>query len=355
MRLGVSAALVDGVVVPGDVEVDGSTVAAAGLGAGRGTGLAVPGFVDLQVNGFAGVEFRAADPGGYGRAAAALAAGGAVAIQPTFYSCDLDGYTTALEALAEVRAAPPVGCTFLPAHLEGPFLSPVWAGAHRPESFLAPDRAVVDRLLRAGPVGCMTVAPELPGALAVVRALVSAGVIASIGHSDATAAQVRAAVDAGARHLTHCWNAHRRFVARDPGPAGVALTDPRLTVGLIVDLVHVAAETVLLTMAAARGRVAATGDTVAEAPGSPGRAARLGDGTLAGGLAGPDELLRNLVDCGVDLAEAVDACGGAQRRLLGSPEVRVRPGDPADLVVLDDGLRPRRTLVGGREVWAATA
>jgi N-acetylglucosamine-6-phosphate deacetylase len=367
-RLGVARALVDGELVDGDVEVgDDGRIAAVGLRGTSGSGTAVPGFVDLQVNGVGGVDLRAADPDGYAVAARVLAAHGAVAVQPTFFSLGLDGYRSALGVLAEVRAADPspAGCRFLPAHLEGPFLSPGRVGAHLAATFLPPDPDVLDGLLDAGPVGMVTLAPELPGALDAVGRAVAAGVVVSVGHTEATAAQVRAAADAGARHLTHCWNAHRRFAPRDPGPAGAALADPRLTVGLIADLVHVAPETVALTAAAARGRLAATTDAIAPAGTGAdlwqdgraavhvdGGAARLADGTLAGGVATPDVLLRNLLRCGLDVAEAVDACGGAQRRLLGREPVHLRPGDPADVAVLDDSWRPVRTLVGGGEAWA---
>lgn len=367
MRLGVAAALVDGEVVPGDVEVDARSGTVASVGVpGPGAGTAVPGFVDLQVNGFGGVEFRCADPDGYAAAAQALAAHGAVAVQPTFFSCTAVEYRSALGVLAGVRAAPPAGCRFLPAHLEGPFLNPARAGAHEPSTFLPPDPGTVGALLGAGPVGCMTVAPELPGGTVLVADLCAAGVVVSVGHTDATAGEVRAAVDAGARHLTHCWNAHRRFTPRDPGPAGVALTDPRLTVGLIADLVHTSPEVVVLTLSAARGRVAVTTDAIPPAGTELGRweehgrevvvadgAARLGDGTLAGSVATPDALFRNLVGLGLAPADAVDACGGAQRRLLGLPEARLRPGDPADVVVLDERLQVHRTLVGGAEVFGA--
>jgi N-acetylglucosamine-6-phosphate deacetylase len=366
MRLGVEAALVDGTLVPGDVDVADGVIGAVGVGGGGGSGVAVPGFVDLQVNGFGGVEFRHGDAAGYAVAAEALARHGAVAVQPTFFSCSVDEYRVALGELAGVHAAPPSGAAFLAAHLEGPFLSPTWAGAHRVEDFLAPDARVADTLLAAGPVGFMTVAPELDGGIELVAHLVAAGIVVSVGHSDATAEQVRAAVHAGARHLTHCWNAHRRLTSRDPGPAGVALTDPRVTVGLIADLVHTAPETVLLTVAAAESRVAVTTDAIPPAGtglaswSEHGRevrivdgAARLDDGTLAGSVATPDGLLRTLVGLGVELPVAVDACGGVQRRLLGLPECRVRPGDPADLVVLDRDLRPVRTLVAGREAFAA--
>lgn len=365
-RLGVAAAVVDGTLLAGDLDVgDDGRVLAVGLD-GDGTGTAVPGLVDLQVNGFRGVEFRIAGPDGYARAAAALAAHGATAVQPTFFSCTVEAYAAALSVLAEVQRRPPAGCRFLAAHLEGPFLAPEWRGAHASETFREPDPVVIDHLLRAGPVGFMTVAPERAGGLEAVRRLVAAGVTVSVGHSDATAGQARAAFDAGARHLTHCWNAHRRFAPRDPGPAGAALVDPRVTVGLIADLVHVSPEVLRLTLAAAPGRVAATTDAVPPAGIDPtewqehGRvvtvqdgAARLADGTLAGSVAAPDDLVRNLVGVGVSLAEAADACGGAQRRLLGLDQVLLRPGDPADLVVLDDELRPRRTMVAGVEVWAA--
>lgn len=357
-RLGVHAALVDGVLVPGDVEVDpdSGAVVTTGLAGGAGRGVAVPGLVDLQINGFAGVDLRHSDPAGYAVVAAALAERGVTAFQPTFHSQPMDAYLRSLRVLDTVRSAPPLGARVLPAHLEGPFLSPAWNGAHDVTYLLEPRTEVVERLLDAGPVGFVTLAPELPGALELVALLRAAGVTVSIGHSDATADQVRAAVDAGARHLTHCWNAHRRLGARDPGPAGVALSSDELVVGLIVDLVHVAPEVVALTLQAAPDRVAVTTDAVAAAgtasvaAAAQGGVARTADGTIAGGLAGPDDCLRHLVALGVSPARAVWACGGVQRDLLGLPPVRLRPGDPADVAVLDDQLGILRTYVGGRQV-----
>lgn len=356
MRVGVAAALVDGELVAGDVEVDRETgrVAAVGEPADPGAqGVAVPGLVDLQVNGVGTVDLRRCGVEGFREVALELASSGATAIQPTFHSQSLDAYEASLGVLREVLGAPPAGCRFLPAHLEGPFLSATWAGAHDPATLLEPDPALLERLLAAGPVGFVTIAPELPGALALVRLLVGRGVVVSIGHSDADAARVRAAVEAGARHLTHCWNAHRRMTARDPGPAGVALAEPGVVVGLVADMVHVAPEVARLTIAAAPGRVAATTDSVAVPHGASLSVgvARLPDGTIAGGVARPDDCLRNLLRLGLGLPAAVDACGGVQRRLLGLPPVLLRPGDPADVVVLDDAMRPVRTLVAGVECW----
>ena len=360
-RLGVAAALVDGRLVRGDVEVDADgVIRTVGLGDGVGGAIAVPGLVDLQVNGAAGVDLRGADHDGYARVAELLVRHGATAVQPTFYSQSIDAHLASLERLAEVHHRPPAGCRMLGAHLEGPFLSTARQGAHDADALCEPDPGVADRLLAAGPVGMMTLAPELPGALELVRHLVDRSVVVSLGHTDATAEQVHAAVHAGARHVTHCWNAQRPPVARDPGPVGVALSEPRLTVGLIADLVHVAAEIVRLTTAAAAGRVAATTDAVQYAglredewPVGAGHpqlgdgAPRLADGTIAGGVALPDDCLRNLVELGVGLADAIDACGGAQRRLLGLAPVRLTPGERAELVVLDQGLAPLRTLLGG--------
>ncbi len=359
MRLGVAAALVEGRVVPGDVEISGDdgTVVATALPAVDGGGLAVPGFVDLQINGFAGVDLRHADAAGYATVAQALARRGVTAFQPTFHSQSLDAYERSLARLAEVLAEPPTGARVLPAHLEGPFLSHHWNGAHDVSHLVAPDREHCTRLLQAGPVGFVTLAPELPRASELIAELVDAGAVVSIGHSDATAEQVYAAVDAGARHLTHCWNAHRRFTARDPGPAGAALTCDELTVGLIVDLVHVAPEVVTMTLRSAAGRVAVTTDAVAGADtvaAAGGEVARRPDGTIAGGLAGPDDCFRHLVSLGVDLADAAHACGGVQRALLGAPPGRLRPGDPADVAVLDDALVVMRTYVGGVQVAGST-
>ncbi len=353
-RLGVAAAVVDGRLEPGDVEVRDGRIAAVGCSP-SGRGVALPGLVDLQVNGFAGVDLRTASVDEVHAASRALAAQGCTAFRPTLCSTSIQVYTAALERLDEARSLGTGGARLLGAHLEGPFLSPTWRGAHDPATLCEPDVALLDRLLDAGEVGMMTLAPELPGADALVERLVARGVVVSIGHTDADAATTRDAVARGARHLTHCWNAHRRFAPRDPGPAGVALGDPRVTVGLLADLVHVAPEVVLLTLAAARGRVAVTTDALPAAgldPSTAGGAGTTSDGRLAGGLRGPLVVLRGLHQLGVGWPELAEVCSGAATRTLGGAGRGLRPGDAADVVVLDDDLGLIRTLVGGVEVAA---
>lgn len=379
--LGVGAAVVDGAVLPGDVRVDrDGTVSDVGVAFdGHRSTVAVPGLVDLQVNGFAGIDLRHADVDGYRTATAALAACGATAVQPTFHGCSLDGYLDSLRRLGDAVVARRAdgqgsgwGSRLLDAHLEGPFLNPLFKGAHDERTFLGASVDAADVLLETGRVGFVTVAPELPGGVDLVAHLAGRGVVVSIGHSDADVDATLAAIGAGARHLTHCWNAHRRLTSRDPGPAGVALAGPGLVVGLIADGVHVADETVRLTFAAANGRVAATTDAIAPAGLAPlksaipfaweesgvvvtvsdGRAC-LEDGTLAGSVATPIDALAHLVGIGIGLSDAVDACGGVQRRLLGIDDVRVRPGDVADLLVVGDDLSVVATFVAGDEVFSA--
>jgi N-acetylglucosamine-6-phosphate deacetylase len=354
MRLGVAAALVEGTLVAGDVLVESGRVRAVGLGGADGRGTAVPGFVDWQVNGFGGVHFATAEPSDYRRAGEALARAGIVWAAPTLLGLDEEGYRAALGVLGEVRRDDP-RCGFTGAHLEGPFLSERWRGAHDPRRLSDGDPALAAALVGTHQVAMATVAPERPGVQELIPTLVRSGVLVSLGHTDASAEQCRRARSLGARALTHCWNAHRRFAPRDPGPAGWALASPQVTLGLIADGVHVAPETLALTMSAARGRVALTTDAIApagtdltewRAPGVGAGdaatvtvldgAARLADGTLAGSVATPTSMLRVMDAAGVGFGAAIEALSAPQAWALGLGEWHVRPGDPANVVVLDD-------------------
>ncbi|MGH8575210.1 MAG: N-acetylglucosamine-6-phosphate deacetylase, partial [Gammaproteobacteria bacterium] len=220
MRLGVEAALVGGELVEGDVRIVDGVVADVGVQPAGEAGTAVPGFVDVHINGVAGVDFLTADIAGYRRAAGALACTGVVAFQPTFVSSRVDAYAEPLAAAAELAGDGDGRPLVTGVHLEGPFLSPLWAGAHDPMHLRVPDARMAERLIAAGPVRMMTLAPELPGGLELVERLVRAGVVVSCGHSDADAAAAHAAFDRGASAITHLHNAHRRWRARDPGVGG---------------------------------------------------------------------------------------------------------------------------------------
>ena len=151
MRLGVRAALADGVEVRGDVEVEDGRIARLGVSPAGAGGLAVPGFVDLQVNGFAGVDFLTAEPDDYASAGAALAAAGVTAFQPTLISAPPESLRAALAHGAAAAERSPI--RLLGFHLEGPFLSPARRGAHPLEHLRDPDPALAEELLAAGARG----------------------------------------------------------------------------------------------------------------------------------------------------------------------------------------------------------
>jgi N-acetylglucosamine-6-phosphate deacetylase len=362
--LGVTAAVVDGAVVAGDVEVAEGRVAAVGRTPAGRRGLAVPGLVDLHIHGCAGVDFLADGAAGHATAAPALLAAGVTAYQPTFVCAPSAVLAAALAELSVGQV--PDGPRLLGAHLEGPFLSPSHLGAHDPRHRRDPDRALAHRLLDAGPVREVTLAPELPGGRDLVRLLVDRGVTVSVGHTAADAAHARAAFAAGARAVTHLCNAMRPLHHRAPGVVGAALTTDRVTVEVIVDGHHLDDDMVRLIWRAAAGRVALVSDGTAAA-GMPdgayalgdgtvtvaGGVVRAGDGVLAGGAVTLVEAVRNLHALGVPLPAAVDAASRVPADLIGRRDLgRLRHGAPADLVVLDDALTVRATFVAGHPRYA---
>jgi N-acetylglucosamine-6-phosphate deacetylase len=360
VRLGVGAALVGGSLVLGDVEIEDGRIAGVGVGSPNGNGIAAPGFVDLQVNGFAGVDFFSADTDGYRRAGEALLRCGVTAYQPTFITSPEDELTAALQEVPPNGATPRV----IGAHLEGPFISPERLGTHPAEARRDPDRALLERLLAAGPVSHVTLAPELPGAFELMALLEERGVTVSCGHSNATAAEAREAFARGAKTVTHIFNAMRPFAAREPGLAGAALVSADVVVQVILDGVHLADDTARLVWQAAGGRVALVTDAIAAAGAGDGSytlagvdfevedgVARRADRVLAGSTVPMIEAVRNLVALGAPLEAALGAATEVPARIAGKPELgTIEPGFAADVVVLDDSLEIVRVLVAGEDV-----
>ncbi|MHC1563138.1 N-acetylglucosamine-6-phosphate deacetylase [Actinomycetospora sp. C-140] len=362
MRLGVSGAVVDGAWCAGDVEIADGRVAAVGLPPAQGDAVAVPGLVDLLCHGYAGVDLASAEVDEIATVRAAAARDGTTALCPSLLTDDPDRTTAALARLDAARDVDGDGAHLLGAHLEGPFLSPGRIGTHPPEHRRDPDPALLARLLDAGRVDVVTLAPELPGAAALVDLLLARGVVVSAGHSDADATGAHAAVDRGVRAGTHLFNAMSGLGHRAPGLAAVALTRPEVVATLIADGHHVAPELVRLAFAAAPGRVALVTDAVAATgmPDGPYRLAgvpvTLAGGVVrngAGGLAGAATPLlggvRTAVAAGVGLVEALGAATTVPAELLGRPDLgRLTPGGRADVVVLDGGMAVTRVLVDGR-------
>jgi N-acetylglucosamine-6-phosphate deacetylase len=398
MRLGVAAALVGGELVEGDVEVVDGRIAAVGVGAPSGSRIAAPGFVDLQVNGFAGVDFSAPGKDGYAVAGAALLASGVTAYQPTLVTAEIDAMRAALARMpapdrgpAAVSDAPSIATAGEPAsladgqstasadapvspaadgpaarvigaHLEGPFISPRRAGAHDPSAILPPDPSALDALLAAGPVAQMTLAPELPGANELIEALVARGITVSLGHTEADAVTAHRAFDRGASAVTHLFNAMRRPQPRDPGVAFAALGRDEVFITAIVDGTHLADDTVLAAWRAAGDRFVLISDAVAAAGAPDGDytlgssvpihaeagTVRTADGALAGTTLTMLDAVRNLHALGIPLAAALCAATEAPAHMARRPDLgHLIPGARADLVILDPSLDLHQVFLDG--------
>ena len=380
---GPRAAAAAGVLSPGYVACADGKITAVGAGppADRpdvvlSDGMLLPGLVDLQVNGFGGVEIATADATSWSAIARGLAGTGTTAFLPTLVSAPLDVLRDALRHAADIAPAlagdgrAESGARVLGVHLEGPFLSPARPGAHNPSWLARPEPDVIDSLLDAGSgvVRLVTLAPEIDGGLAAVKHLAGAGVLVSVGHSDATAQQVSAAATNGARMVTHLFNAQRPMHHREPGVVGQALSDARLVSSLIADLHHVSGQVAAIAFAAAPGRICLVSDA-SPAAGMPpgwyvlgGQAIELAsgdgsppvrdDGTVAGSALRMDAAVANMVATGISLADAVAAATRIPADLIGRPDLgRIAFGAAADLTWLSDDLRTKATWVAGRQVF----
>lgn len=368
-RLGVGAALVHGRLLPGDVSLDNGVVAAVGLPPAPGGRIAAPGLVDVQVNGFAGIDLMTADVEAIGSLARSLVASGVTAWLPTLITAGADQTRRALDVLAAVVPAPgsswPASAALpLGVHLEGPYLSPYRLGTHPPEHRRDPSPGELRGWLDRAPVVAVTLAPELPGSLDLVRDLSGRGVLVSLGHSDATAEQAHAAFDSGARSVTHLFNAMTALRHREPGLPGAALSRSDVTVQVVVDGHHLAPEVVRLAFAAAEHRVVLVTDATAAAGRPEGRFALAGvplevregavrnpQGRLAGSALTLDRAVRNAVEIGVHPAAALTAATETPARLLGRSDVGcLQPGARADVAVFEEDLSLRETYLAGRHV-----
>ena len=366
------------IAAPGYVTMTGGVVTAVGQGdpprapdVALPSGVLLPGFVDLQVNGYFGEEFLTAGADGWARVATRLPQTGTTAFLPTFVTAPPGVLTAGLRAAAALIPALPAGARVLGVHVEGPFISPAWKGAHNEAWITEPSADAVAELLEAGRgvLRLVTLAPERRGGMAAVTALTEAGVLVSVGHSDATARQVAEAADHGARMVTHLFNAQRPMHHREPGVVGEALTDLRLTSGLIADMHHVNPQVCVLAFRAAPGRICAVTDAAAcagmppgsyklggepiELPPGDGEPPVRNDGTLAGSGLRMDAAVGNLVAAGIGLAEAVCAATRVPADLIGRPDLgRIAPGAAADVAWLGDDMRTRATWIGGELVFA---
>ncbi|WP_396930761.1 N-acetylglucosamine-6-phosphate deacetylase [Mycolicibacterium sp.] len=359
---------------PGWIEVSGTTVRALGAGApprpaDRELVTVVPGFVDTHVHGGGGVDFSAATASDSAAAVGLHRRHGTTTLVASLVSA---GPAELLQQV-EVLAGHARDGLFAGIHLEGPWLVVQRCGAHDPVLLRDPDPDEVDRLLQAGDgtIRMVTLAPERSGALAAIERIVGAGAVAAVGHTDATYEQTRAAISAGATVGTHLFNAMRPIHHREPGPVIALLEDPRVTVELIADGVHVH-PALYRQVAHTTGpdRMSLITDAMAAAGVSDGRyqigrmdvevddgVARLaGTSTIAGSTATMDRVFGFAVAHSAlprDEALLLAVCQSSinPARALGLPSPELVPGARADLVALDDDLTVTDVLHGG--AWVA--
>lgn len=331
----------------------------------------LPGFVDLHIHGLAGYGFDEADGAGYEAAARALLKHGVTSALATL----LPGpKAEMLERVRRVRAyleRPGRNPLFCGIHAEGPFLNPEMPGAIQPDHLWPAEMALAEELLdAAGPwLKLMTIAPELPGALDVIRRVVRQGCVPSIGHSKAHYEEVQDAIDCGLAQVTHIFNAMPLAHHRDPGVLGAAYTHQQLKVQLIADGIHVhpaiisflakvkGAGSILLISDAMvacdlpDGDYEFAGDRVCVRDGM----AKREDGTLAGAAMALDGGVRNMVRlCGIPIGDAARMASLNSARVLNLDNRKgiLAAGFDADFVILGPDMVPEMTVLGGRIVFA---
>jgi len=331
-----------------------------------------PGFIDLHFHG----ELVATPPSGFAaalaRAAGRMLSEGTTAFLATTVCWPRAVLADAVAALAEVvDGVAAAGAACLGLHLEGPWISAEAPGAMAPEA-IRPFDARSDRevLARAGErLRMVTLAPEVEGAGALLALLSARGVVAALGHTRASPECIAEGVARGLRHVTHLWNAMGPMHHRDPGVAGTALAEERLSCDLICDGHHVDPAMVRIAARALGTRLVLITDRVelpegaADAsalgpgvPGGEGAPYRRADGTIIGSQLGLDTALRNARSfAGLGLADAVAACTLRPARLLGVERDRgtLRTGARADLALLDAEGRVVETWVSGKLAWRA--
>ena len=323
-----------------------------------------PAFFDVHFHGAKGHDVMEATPEALAAIGSFLAAHGTASYLATTVTAGLDATLRAVQGLARLIAEPAVEgrARAVGIHLEGPFLSHLKRGVQPDEYLLMPDLAVFDRLFEAGggQVRLMTLAPELPGAAELAAYATSKGVRVSMGHSNATAAETRAAIAAGAVSATHTFNAMRTLDHREPGIVGTVLTDDRVYAELICDGIHVAREMVKLWWRAKGPERALLVTDAMSAAGMPDGEYQLGGfavqveggramarGVLAGSVLTLDRALMNFLEFTQAPLEQglrlVTANPAAMSGIAGGLVV----GGPANLVALDTEGRLAGSVVNG--------
>jgi N-acetylglucosamine-6-phosphate deacetylase len=331
--------------------------------------IAVPGFIDVHIHGAGGHDVMEGTEEALSTVARTLAAHGTTSFVATTVTASPDSICGSAEGIARYitlqQQAEDNRAQVLGVHFEGPFISPLRRGVHPTEWITLPSAALLQRFTEAagGYAQILTIAPELLGAMPCIDAARKAGLVVAMGHTDATYEQARAAIAHGVRHAVHVYNAMRPFTHRDSGVIGAVLTSPDVTAELIADGVHVD-ETAMRILLQAKGAagVILISDGIS-ATGMPDGKYTLGtfevtvasgvcrnaEGKLAGSTLTLDRALRNIVNLGIPLPDALRMLTLDPATLLGIEFKKgsLRTGADADILLLDESLNVIQTWTRG--------
>jgi N-acetylglucosamine-6-phosphate deacetylase len=333
-------------------------------------GFVVPGFIDIHVHGGGGSDIMDGNYEAVKQVAVTHSRFGTTAFLPTTMTMSKDKIIRSLRSIHEAFVKGTRAAEILGVHMEGPYISPEKKGAQKEEDI---KKASIEEFLEfnrtsGNLISLVTIAPEIPGAIELIRWLSEHKIIASIGHSNATYEQVQEGIRAGLSHVTHTFNAMSGLNHREPGVVGAALLSSQLILEMIADGIHLhPAVMQILVKAKEIGKIVLITDAMRatskpegtyelggqEVTVSKGQA-RLKDGTLAGSVLTMDKAVRNMINkVEVSLTEAIQMATINPAKCLGveGKKGSLEPGKDADIVILNKKLKVELTMVKGKVVY----
>lgn len=330
----------------------------------------VPGYIDIHVHGGGGSDVMDGNYEAINQIAIAHSHFGTTSFLPTTMTMSKDKIIRSLRSICEAVKKGTAGAEILGIHMEGPYINPEKKGAQKEDEIkeISLKEFLEFNQASSNLIRLVTIAPEMPGAIGLIKYLYKQGIIASVGHTNATYVQTQAGIQAGLSHVTHTFNAMRGLHHREPGVVGAALTSPELTVEIIADGIHIHPivlkiltkikedEKVVLITDAMRaaglkeGTYDLGGQEVIVAKGQ----ARLKDGTLAGSVLTMDKAVKNMVNkIGIQLPKAIQMASFNPARSIGVENRKgsLEPGKDADIVILNKKLEVELTMVASKVIY----
>lgn len=363
MKISAARAFVNGEITPVTIDIEGPRIvdviheiqSGSNIRIADSDGILVPGLIDLQINGGFGIDFQQANQAGFQKFRKEILKTGVTSFYPTLITAS---HENLIKQLAEIEiASDEDAADILGVHIEGPYISKVARGTHDENQIRKIDLIQIKELIATKKIRIMTIAPELEGSDELIAFLVEQGVAVSLGHSMATSSQTEAAVNAGARMITHIFNAQSGVHHRESGMALQALINPNLYLGAIADLHHVSKEILRLIFQTAANRTLLVTDAMT-ALGMPEGVYQLGDqlieirknqppmrkdGVIAGSAVRLDQSIKNVMDCQIPAELAIASATSLPAKALGlADRGEIKKGLRADLALLsEDGLTSR--------------